>query len=266
MPPFGKFDPKRHDIFSMPVQRFPREGTAQRVLEIDVPLAPLLALSKRSDSSVVPTFQALIGRALHSTFDVGERTIVAYTSIDTRRVFDLESGGNAATHFSVPYVAKLDRHDLPKRAMVLRGALDLQTLPENIACEISHNMAGVAEGEESPYPVEAITAAIEESVLKNSNAIYTYAISYPGKVSLPAEVEPYVEEVRTSVSAYNLPFSIEACEYKGTVRMMFTQVFADDGPVRAISEEIARSVPGTTFVDRGVRDYDELRLEDLEHR
>ena len=266
VPPLGKFDPKRHDIFSMPVQRFPREGTAQRVLEIDVPLAPLLALSKRSDSSVVPTFQALIGRALHQAFDVGEHTIVAYTSIDTRRVFGLESGGNAATHFSVPYVAKLDRHDLPKRAMVLRGALDLQTLPENIACEISHNMAGVAEGEASPYPVEAITAAIEESVLKDSNAIYTYAISYPGKVSLPAEVEPYVEEVRTSVSAYNLPFSIEACEYKGTVRMMFTQVFADDGPVRAISEEIARSVPGTTFVDRGVRDYDELRLEELEHR
>ena len=266
VPLFGKFDPKRHDIFSMPVERYPREGTLQRVLEIDVPLTPLLGLSKRSGSSVVPTLQALIGRALHTTFDVGDRTIVGYTSIDTRRVFGLESGGNAATHFSLPYVARLDRHDLPKRAMVLRGALDLQTLPENIATEIASNMAGVAEGEESPYPVEAITAAIEESVVKNSNSIYTYAISYPGKVSLPAEVEPFVAEVRTSVSAYHLPFSIEACEYKGTIRMVFTQTYADDGPVRAICDEIARAVPGTTFVDRGERSYDELRLEDLDHR
>ncbi len=266
VPPFGKFDPKRHDIFSMQVERYPRTGTLQRVLEIDVPLAPLLSLSKRSDSSVVPTLQALIGRALHATFDVGEQTIVAYTSIDTRRVFGLESGGNAATHFVVPYVAKLDRYDLPMRAMVLRGALDLQTLPENIATEIAQNMAGVAEGEESPYSVEAITAAIEQSVIENSNASYTYAISYPGKVSLPAEVEPFVDEVRTSVSAYMLPFSIEACEYKGTVRMVFTQNFEDSGPVRAIYEEIARAVPGTTFVNRGTRTYDELRLEDLEHR
>lgn len=266
VPPFGKFDPKRHDVFSMPVERYPRKGTKQRMLEIDVPLMPLLSLSKRSDSSVVPTLQALIGRALHKTFDVGERTIVAYTSIDTRRVFGLESDGNAATHFSVPYVAKLDHYDLPKRAMVLRGALDLQTLPENIATEIASNMVGVAEGEATPYPVEAITAAIEESVLRDSNSIYTYAISYPGKVSLPAEVEPYVDEVRTSVSAYTLPFSIEACEYKGTIRMVFTQNFAGDGPVRAIYEEIAHAVPDTTFVDRGEREYDELRLEELEHR
>lgn len=40
----------------------------------------------------------------------------------------------------------------------------------------------------------------------------------------------------------------------------------DDDPVRATSEEIARAAPGTAFVDRGVRDYDELCLEDLEHR
>ncbi|MBP3892967.1 MAG: hypothetical protein J6D34_02880 [Atopobiaceae bacterium] len=266
VPPLGKFDPKQHDVFSMPVERYPREDTVQRMLEIDIPLEPLLALSKKSESSIVPTLQAMIGRALRTTFDVGEKTIVAYTSIDTRRVFGLESGGNAATHFLVPYVAKLDRCDLPKRAMVLRGALDLQTLPENLATEIAHNMAGVVEGEKTPYPIEAITAAVEASVLEDSNSSYTYAISYPGKVSLPAEVEPYVDEVRTSVSAYTLPFSIEACEYRGTIRMVFTQNFADDGPVRAIAQEIAHMVPGATFVDRGERFYDKLRLEILEHR
>ncbi len=50
-----------------------------------------------------------------------------------------------------------------------------------------------------------------------------------------------------------------------TVRMVFTQNFDDAGTVRAISEEIGRAVPGTTFVDRGIRTYDELRLEDLDH-
>ena len=264
-PPFGKFDPKKHEVFSMPVSRYPRRGTVQRTMEIDVPLEPLLALSKRSESSVVPTLQALIGRALHKVYDVGERTIVAYTSIDTRRVFGLESGGNAATHFSVPYVGRLDRHNLSMRAMVLRGALDLQTLPENIATEIALNMAGVAEGEASPYPVEAITAAIEPSVIENTNASYTYAISYPGKINLPSEVEPYVDEVRTSVSAYILPFSIEACEYRGIIRMVFTQNSPDDTAIRAIFEEIARVVPDTAYVDGGERTYDELRLEDLDH-
>lgn len=266
VPPFGKFDPKRHDVFSMPIERYPRKGTIQRVLEIDVPLAPLLDVSKRSESSVVPAFQALIGHALRKFFDVGDSTIVAYTSIDTRRLFGLESDGNAANHFLVPYVAKLDQYDLSMRAVVLRGCLDLQTLPENIATEIASNMAGVAEGEATPYPIEAITAAIEQSVLDDSNSSYTYAISYPGKVSLPDEVAPYVDEIRTSVSAYTLPFSIEACEYKGTVRMVFTQNYDDDGPVRAIWQEIERVVPGTAFVDKGTRSYDRLELESLDHR
>lgn len=48
--------------------------------------------------------------------------------------------------------------------------------------------------------------------------------------------------------------------------MVFTQNFADDGPVCAIYEQIAQAVPGTTCADRGVRNYDELRLEDLDHR
>ena len=264
-PPLGKFDPRRHDVFSMPVERYPREGTCQRVLEIDVPLVPLLEISKRSESSVVPTLQALIGRALHAHFDVGAKTIVTYTSIDTRRVFGFESGGNAATHFSVPYVAALDTYELSERAMVLRSALDVQTLPENIACEIARNMAEVAQGEATGYPIEDITAAAEARVFEGSNASYTYAISYPGKVTLPDVVESHVEEVRTSVAAYNLPFSIEACEYQGTIRMVFTQTFADDGAVRAIWEEIRREVVGTTFQDRGERSYDELRLEELDH-
>ena len=264
-PPLGKFDPSAHDVFSMPVERYPREGTVQRVLEIDVPLAPLLEISKRSESSVVPTLQALIGRALHAHFDVGTKTIVAYTSIDTRRLFGFESGGNAATHFSVPYVAGLDVHGLPERAMVLRAVLDVQTLPENIATEIARNMTEVALGEASGHPIEAITAAAEARVFEGSNASYTYAISYPGKVVLPAAVESHVEEVRTSVAAYNLPFSIEACEYGGTIRMVFTQTFGDDGAVRAIWEEIRREVAGTTLMDRGERNYDELRLEELDH-
>ena len=264
--PLGKFDPKKHKVFSMPIDRYQTADTLQRVLEIDIPLVPLLALSKQSDSSVVPTLQALIGHALRRYFDVGDETIVAYTSIDTRRLFGLETGGNGATHFSVPYVAKLDDYDLAERATILRGALDLQTLPENIATEISRNMAEVAQGEATPYSVEQITTATADSVFKSSNAIYSYAISYPGKVSLPHEVEPFVDEVRTSVSAFNLPFSIEACEYRGTIRMMFTQVFEDAGPVQAISEQIARVVPGTEFVDRGTHRYDEMRLEDLDHR
>ena len=262
--PHGKFDPRQCDVFSLPVMRYPG-GTVQRLIEIDVPLAALLDLARRSGSSVVPTLQALIARALRGSFDVGEQVVVSYTSVDVRRVFGVETGGNAATHVLVPYGAQLDDLGLPTCAKALREVLSQQMLPENVAAEIAATMAGVAEGEASPYPIEAITAAIEASVLADSNASYTYSLSYPGKVSLPEGVEAFVDEVRTSVSAYTLPFAIEACEFKGIVRMMISQTFADDGVAKAIFAQIARALPGTAYVDRGERVCDELRLESLDH-
>ena len=51
----GYYAPKKRDVFHLPEKSFGKRSTRQRVCEIDVPIEPLLALSKDSKSSVVPT-------------------------------------------------------------------------------------------------------------------------------------------------------------------------------------------------------------------
>ena len=41
-------------------------------------LEPLLALSRKSESSVVPTIEAFIGRAIRNTYEVGDKIITGY--------------------------------------------------------------------------------------------------------------------------------------------------------------------------------------------
>ena len=47
--------------------------------------------------------------------------------------------------------------------------------------------------------------------------------------------------------------------------MMVTQLFESDEVVKIIFEEIAGVIPGTAYTDRGMKIYDRMDLEKLEH-
>ena len=108
------------------------------------------------------------------------------------------------------------------------------------------------------------------SVLKQKGQIggltpYTYGLSYPGKICFPKQVEAFVDFVAVNINAYSFPLMIEACEYKGTIRMVATQFFESDEVARLIFEEIAGIIPGTEYIDRGIKTYGRLDLEEIEH-
>ncbi len=101
--PEGKFVPQEHDIFILPERLFSTRSTRQHIIDIDVPLAPLLAFARENGSSVVPVLSAVVGRAIRQRYDVGQKEIVCYTPKDLRPVFHFETGGNGAIPFSLPY-------------------------------------------------------------------------------------------------------------------------------------------------------------------
>ena len=103
--PEGKFIPQEHDIFHLPERLFSTRTTRQHIIDIDVPIAPLLVFARESGSSVVPALNAVIGRAIRQRYDVGQKEIVCYTPKDLRPVFHFETGGNGAIPFSLPYTA-----------------------------------------------------------------------------------------------------------------------------------------------------------------
>ena len=261
----GRFDVKKHDIFHIPEVRFSKRTTLQRRFEIDVPLPPLLTLSKASESSVVLTIQAVVGHAIRKTYDVGERDIVCYTPIDLRVVFHHETGGNSFSSFANVYPAKLDKYDLTERAMLLRSAMDLQIQPENLYEGVVQTRKFLEPYFKMPLPVEIAARFSVSAGRKADNAKYTYGISYPGNISFSGQIDPFVESVCASAGSYSYPLWIVACEYKGVIRMMITQSFESDVLVKAIYKEFADSIPETAFRDHGKHHFDEFHLKDLRH-
>ena len=75
--PKDKFIPQEHDIFHIPEKLFSSRTTRQRIIDIDLPLKPILAFARENGSSVVPALNAVIGRTIRQCYDVGRRRLYA---------------------------------------------------------------------------------------------------------------------------------------------------------------------------------------------
>lgn len=263
--PIGYFVPKEEDVFHLPEKNFGKKTTMQHICEIDVPIKPLLALSKNSESSVVPTIHAFIGRAIRKTYEVGEKVIIGYTPVDLRPIFHFETGGNASSNFPIPYTEKMDHYELNKRTMFLRSLLDVQIQPENLYERIRSVW-----DRSVPFIGTALPAGIKSKIIvregrKTDTASYTYGISYAGKVCFGDEIDPHVTSLTACAGSYSYPLWILACEFGGTLRMVFTQSYESDTLVRNICRELASEIPGTVFSDWGHHEFDEFYYRHLQH-
>jgi hypothetical protein len=261
--PLGMFNPSDHDIFHIPEENFGKKTTMQHIVEIDVPIEPLLALSRGNESSVVPTIHAFMGRAIRKTYDVGEKIIVGYTPVDLRPIFHFENSGNSSSNFPIPYTEKMDRYDLNERSMYLRSILDIQSQPENLYMKVKYARDAIMAVAEKPLPIGLKTTMITNGGRKLDREIYTYGISYAGKIRFGDEIDPYVTSLTACAGSYSYPLWIVACETGGVLRMVLTQAYESDMLSRNIYREIADAIPGTSFIDWGHYHFDEFYVKDV---
>ena len=261
--PEGKYIPQEHDIFHLPEKLFSSRTTKQRIIDIDLPLAPILAFARENGSSVVPALNAVIGRAIHQCYDVGQKEIVCYVPTDLRPVFHFESGGNGAIPFSLPYTAETDRLPVGERARRLRTELNVQIRPANLYATVAQQWVDFDKFFSAPMPIRLTSPQVVKNGRKKDSAINTYGISYAGHLDFGDVIAQQVKTVGVSAGSYSYPLWIVACEYKGIIRMRLVQSFKSDRLATAIHQELTALFPGTTYTDRGCHDFDSFPLSSV---
>ena len=268
--PNGKFVPQEHDIFHLPEKLFSTRTTRQHIIDIDLPLAPLLAFARENGSSVVPALNAVVGRAIRQRYDVGQKEIVCYTPKDLRPVFHFETGGNGAIPFSLPYTAETDRLSAGERARRLREEMMVQTRPENLYATVAQLRADFDQIFAAPMPVGQVSPLVVKSGRQKDSAFCTYGISYAGHLDFSDKqcseaergdaIARQVQAVGFSAGSYSYPLWIIVCEYKGILRMRLVQSFESDRLATVIHQELSALFPGTAYTDRGRHDFDSFPL------
>lgn len=274
--PEGKFNPQEHDIFNLPEKLFSVRTTRQRIIDIDLPLAPILAFARENGSSVVPALNAVIGRAIRQCYDVGQKEIVCYVPTDLRPVFHFETGGNGAIPFSLPYTAETDRLPIGERARRLRTELNVQVRPANLYATVARLRADFDQIFAAPLPIRQVSPMVVKSGRQKDSAFCTYGISYAGHLDFFDEqsgkaergdpIAQQVQSVGVSAGSYSYPLWIVACEYKGVIRMRLVQSFESDRLATAIHQELAALFPGTTYTDRGRHNFDSFPLRSVSRK
>ena len=258
--PQGKFIPQEHDIFHLPEKLFSTRTTRQRIIDIDLPIAPLLAFARENGSSVVPALNAIVGRAIRQRYDVGQKEIVCYTPIDLRPVFHFKTGGNGAIPFSLPYTAEIDRLPVGERARRLRMELNVQTRPENLYTTVAKLRFDFDQIFSSPLSVRQTSSWAVKNGRRIDSANNTYGISYAGHLDFGDTIAEQLKTISVSAGSYSYPLWIIACEYKGIIRMRLVQSFESDRLATVIHQELAALFPGTTYTDRGLHDFGSFLL------
>ena len=261
--PEGKYIPQEHDIFHLPEKLFSVRTTRQRIIDIDLPLTPILAFARENGSSVIPVLNAVIGRAISQSYDVGQKEIVCYVPTDLRPVFHFESGGNGAIPFSLPYTVEIDRLSLGERARRLRTELNVQIRPANLYTTVAQLRADFDKIFSAPMPIRLTSPQVVKNGRKKDSAINTYGISYAGHLDFGDVIAQQVKTVGVSAGSYSYPLWIVACEYKGIIRMRLVQSFKSDRLATAIHQELAAHFPGTIYTDRGCHDFDSFPLSSV---
>lgn len=257
---------KRKRVYHLPEHGSVKGKNTQHQYEIDLPLEPLLSLARASHSTVVPTLQAIFGQAISSLYGVrGNESIVCYTPVDLRPVFDVESGGNASSAFAIPYESALDGVGLSDAAAHLRTILLKQIQPGNAIKVVARLSKIVDILKKLPIRPETATVIARKIGSGGDRRAYTYGFSYPGKFQIPEEAVPYVDSVSASAKSHSFPVWVMGCEFGGTIRLIFTQAFDSDRLVRAIYDELQKVFPDTKFKDNGSHSFDEFLISEVPH-
>jgi hypothetical protein len=194
---------------------------------------------------------------------VGEKIITGYTPIDLRPVFHFENSGNSSSNFPIPYTEKMDRYALNERSMYLRSILDIQSQPENLYVKVKYAKDAIMAVAGKSLPLRLKARIITDGGRKMDREIYTYGISYAGKVRFGEEIDPHVVSVTACAGSYSYPLWILACEFGGIIRLVLTQSYESKTLARNICKEMAGYIPDINFIDWGHHAFDEFHLKDL---
>lgn len=135
--------------------------------------------------------------------------------------------------------------------MFLRSMLDVQIQPENLYERVRATWDRAVPFIGNSLPPGIKTRIMVRAGRKTDTGIYTYGISYAGKVRFGDQIDPHVTSLTACAASYSYPLWILASEFGGTLRLVFSQSYESDRLVRNIYQELASEIPGTGFSDWG---------------
>lgn len=251
--------------FAIPEDYYSNDEVFCKKFKIKCSIKDLLKVSKRSQSTPVPVLAVIISEAIQSLYDVGEKAIIGYVPVNLRPIFHSETLSNASIAIALPYDSRLNGKDMDLKCTILRGIMDLQIQKENFVYRMGKQVEMGRKRKEMKIPAEMKQKIYVDKLTKSSQSLYTYLLTYIGKVGFLEEVEQAVKEISFNLPAYLIPLTICASADENTMILNCTQNFKTDIVIKKIVEVMEEKKIYASYEDLGEMRTEALEFEKLPH-
>ncbi len=187
VPPTWHFDGEK-------ILCLPRGGGAkkwERGMRISFPVASVLSATRELSTSFLPYLVDLVAGVISGIHGTGDGGIVARSTADLRRVFDIRTLENFSDSLLLPCMGETDG-DAAERCAFLKAQMRQQLTKENYRRTFARKAAAVdvAENEREDNPYGDV-----------SGRKVTFSLIYTGNMTLPDACDGVVENFRLEMGA-----------------------------------------------------------------
>ena len=143
-------------------------------------------LTHKWKTSFVPALISLISGAMAEAYQISEETVIAYTTVNMRTLFECKNQTNFSEAIVMPVTKELRTKERTIQCKELRAFLDAQRTKQNF----SKTMAAVVSA------VKKIEQIPDENPCCVSLPIPNYLLTYPGRVEIPEGYETWIKDIR----------------------------------------------------------------------
>lgn len=256
---------KNKGAFVIPEQYYAEDDPTCRKFKIVCKLKDVLKLAKRSQSTPVPVMSTIISEAIQNVYGEEEKDITAYVPVDLRKMFNFDTISNSVIAITLPYSSRLNGKEMDVKCTVLRGIMDLQIQKENFIYRMGQQVAGSRQRENLDMSAEMKQKIYIDRLKKGSRSLYTYLLSYVGKIEFPDRVKNVISDFHLSLPAYLVPLNVIVCTDEENLILSCTQNFKTDKIIKKIVEIMNDKGIEVSYEDLGEIHTDSFEFETLPH-
>lgn len=228
--------------FRLPEEEMDQSKAVCRRYAITCSIKELLDYSKKNGASVAPVLADMVSRTIEGLYEVGDAEVIGYMTANLRTHYHSESLENFSMSFPIPYYHSFRDMPLADRAKELKSLMTRQLQLENFDVRIAQH----TDAAKAMYDMEGSfieKTRIFEEKMKAKKSVYTFCLTYVGKIDLPDSFLPYVTGINTFMPSFIVPFTISGTSLRDVLTLVVMQDFESDTLVKALTK---------TFCDEGI--------------
>ena len=181
--------------FAIPETPYGFDSDYIHMCSIELPYSEMQKERERLGTSMLPLLTDILSMGTLRTFPCGEKTIVAMSAVDQRRIFHSKNLVNCSDSVFFPYTAGFAKKDEEERCRELKAIMKRQLATENHLKMAGDKVLTVREFEKDPEGAVALAEKLANMPSTDNFTPMTFVVTWIGDLSMGTAIDSLFDDM-----------------------------------------------------------------------